>query len=121
MIPRHDAFQRDPEPEAPPARSQHAEKRVEGEAVSAHGLGEHTGTPSDIGAAAGDHTHPLTTATDNVASPPTDAELDTAFGQPSGLGDGFTGLLDDNGAGTTVWLCYVINNAWWYEQLTKAT
>ena len=61
------------------------------------------------------------TATDNVSSPPTDAELDTAFGQPSALGDGFIGLLDDNGAGTTVWLCQVINSAWWYEGLTKAT
>ena len=63
----------------------------------------------------------LPTAVDDVASPPTDAELDTAFGQPGTLGDGFVGVLDDAGAGTTVWLCVAMNSAWWYEELTKAT
>ena len=61
-----------------------------------------------------------TTAVDDVSSPPTDAELDTAFGQPGTLGDGFIGILDDNDAGTTVWLCVAMNSLWWYEQLTKA-
>ena len=59
-------------------------------------------------------------AKDDVSSPPTDAELDTAFGDPATLGAGFTGLLDDNNAGTAVWLCYVVAGAWWYEALTKA-
>lgn len=58
---------------------------------------------------------------DNVASPPTDAELDTALGDATTLSDGFMGIVDDAGAGTTVWLCVVKNNAWWFEQLTKAT
>jgi len=62
----------------------------------------------------------LTVATDNVASPPTDAELDTAFGTAANLPEGFMGVLDDNGAGTTVWFCVVSSNAWFYEQLTKA-
>jgi hypothetical protein len=57
---------------------------------------------------------------DNVASPPTDAELDTAFGTAANLYDGFVGIVDDAGAGTAVWLCIVKNSAWWYEQLTKA-
>lgn len=56
----------------------------------------------------------------NVSSPPTDAELDAAFGDASTLYDGFAGLVDDNGAGTAVWLVYVKGSAWWYEQLTVA-
>ena len=60
-------------------------------------------------------------ATDNVSSPPTDAQLDTAFGSPATLGEGFVGLVDDNGAGTTVWAVFVVNGAWWYEGLTKAS
>ncbi len=57
---------------------------------------------------------------DNVSNPPTDAQLDTAFGIAANLYDGFTGLVDDAGAGTTVWLCIVKNSKWWYEQLTAA-
>ena len=54
---------------------------------------------------------------DNVSSPPTDGELDTAFGT---VYDGFVGLVDDNAGGTTVWLCAFVNSKWWYEQLTAA-
>ncbi len=111
----------------PPARGIQNVKVVEGD-TEPHASQHKTGgtdavAPGGIGAATGGHQHILKapTSTDNVASPPTDAELDTAFGEPALLGDGFFGLLDDNGAGTTVWLCYVINLAWWYEQLTKAT
>ena len=57
---------------------------------------------------------------DNVASPPTDTELDTAFGTPEAAGDGFIGILDDNGAGTSVYLCVARNSEWWYATLTKA-
>jgi hypothetical protein len=39
-------------------------------------------------------------AEDNVSSPPTDAELDTAFGTPAAVGEGFVALLDDNNAAT---------------------
>lgn len=56
-------------------------------------------------------------ATDNVSAPPTDAELDTAF--PNAY-EGFIGLVDDNGAGTTVWLVAYVNSGWWYEGLTAA-
>lgn len=58
------------------------------------------------------------TSDDNVSSPPTDAELTAAFGsQP----DGFVGVLDDNGAGTDVYLVLRKNSSWWHEAMTKAT
>lgn len=56
----------------------------------------------------------------NVSSPPTDAELDSAFGDAATMPNGFMGIIDDNGAGTAVWLCVVTNNNWWYEALTTA-
>lgn len=62
---------------------------------------------------------PISTA--NVSSPPTDAQLDTAFGQPANLGEGFVALVDDNGANTAVWLVGVSGASWWYEALTLAT
>ncbi len=58
---------------------------------------------------------------DNVSSPPTDAELDTAFGTAASLPNGFVGLVDDAAGDTTIWLCYVVSDSWYYEQLTKAT
>lgn len=56
----------------------------------------------------------------NVSNPPTDAQLDTAFGQPADLRWGFMGLVDDNDADATVWLVATNGTSWWYEQLTKA-
>jgi hypothetical protein len=57
---------------------------------------------------------------DDVSNPPTDAELDTAFGTPATVGDAFLGIVDDNAAATNVWLCVAKNSAWWYVALTKA-
>lgn len=62
----------------------------------------------------------LAVSSDNVADPPTDANLDSAFGTPATVGKGFTALVDDNGAETTVWLCAAIDTTWWYVGLTKA-
>ena len=64
----------------------------------------------------------IVVSNDNVASPPTDAEIDTAFGTAANLYDGFTGIIDDAGTGTggTVWLCIAKNSVWWYVQLTEA-
>lgn len=62
-------------------------------------------------------------ATDNVAAdPPTDAELDTAFGDPTTVGAGFVGILDDNDAGTDVWIVWTTGTAgeWFYAKGTKA-
>jgi len=52
---------------------------------------------------------------------PTDAELDSAFGQPATLGRRFIGIVDDNGAGTTYFLCMTDGTKWLVEQLTIAT
>ena len=57
---------------------------------------------------------------DSISKPPTDAELDTAFGNAATLFNGFSGLIDDGGAGNTVYACFVVNNSWWHVSLTKA-
>jgi hypothetical protein len=62
----------------------------------------------------------LPVSTDNVTNPPTDAELDTAFGTPATVGAGFTALLDDNGAGTNVYHVASDGTNWWYAAMTKA-
>ena len=57
----------------------------------------------------------------NIAgAAPTDAELDAAFGDAADLYNGFMGIVDDNGGTTAVYLCIVVNDAWFYELLTKA-
>lgn len=60
------------------------------------------------------------TSTENTANPPSDAELDTAFGTPAEVGNGFIGLLDDNDADANVYLCVSNGTSWWYVALTKA-
>jgi hypothetical protein len=62
----------------------------------------------------------LPVSTDNVTNPPTDAELDTAFGTPAAVGAGFTALLDDNGAGANVYHVASDGTNWWYIAMTKA-
>jgi len=59
-------------------------------------------------------------STDDTANPPTDAQLDTAFGTPATVGEGFVGLVDDSGAGNNVYLCLSDGTHWWYAVLTKA-
>lgn len=58
--------------------------------------------------------------TDDVANPPTDAQLDTAFGTPANVGAGFIGVVDDNGAGANVYLCASDGTNWWQSAMTKA-
>ena len=50
----------------------------------------------------------------NTSIPPQNLELDSAFGTPETLGDGFIGILDDAGAGSNVYICVVKNGWWWY-------
>ena len=50
----------------------------------------------------------------------TDAALDAAFGTPAAVGEGFIGIVDDNDAGTAVYLAVSAGGAWWYTLLTKA-
>ncbi|KKN09302.1 hypothetical protein LCGC14_1047930 [marine sediment metagenome] len=64
----------------------------------------------------------LPVSTDNVLAPPTDAQITAAFGADKP--DGFVGIINDNGSSVQVWLCVRTKaavDAWWYEQLTKAT
>lgn len=62
----------------------------------------------------------LPVSTADVAAPPTDAELDAAFGEPGDLPEGFAAVVDDNGAGTRVWLVVAVGGNWWHDQMTKA-
>jgi len=59
-------------------------------------------------------------STDDTATPPTDAQLDTAFGEPTSLREGFCGVLDDAGAGVSVYFVTVADGDWWHVALTKA-
>ena len=63
---------------------------------------------------------PLATSNANTSNPPTDAQLDSAFGTPATVGAGFVGILDDNAAGTAVYLCYSDGSAWWTIAFTLA-
>lgn len=56
----------------------------------------------------------------NVANPPTDAELDAAFGTPAEVGAGFAATLNDNGAGANFYFVSSDGTNWWYVAGTKA-
>lgn len=57
---------------------------------------------------------------DNVSDPPTDAELDTAFGAPASVYRTFMGLLNDNGDGSDIYICVTDGTSWFYSKYTKA-
>lgn len=59
-------------------------------------------------------------STANVAAPPTDAQLNTEFGDPATLNQQWLAILDDNGAGTSVYLITHDGTDFWYVSLTKA-
>jgi len=58
----------------------------------------------------------------DVSEPPTDAELDAAFGAPQFLGNGFVAMLDDNNAGTNCYLVWTTGTSdeWFYAKGIKA-
>lgn len=56
----------------------------------------------------------------NISSPPTDAELDAAFGTPAEVGTGLVAFVDDAAAGSAVYLVLSDGANWWYTALTKA-
>jgi len=57
----------------------------------------------------------------NISNPPTDAELDAAFGQPATVGEGFFAFVDDNDGGLIVRLVASVGGSWRYSvDLTKA-
>lgn len=59
-------------------------------------------------------------STNNVSSPPTDTELDTAFGIPANLPEPFLAVVNDNNAGTALWLVCAAGGFWWHVAFTKA-
>lgn len=59
-------------------------------------------------------------STANVSTPPTDAELDSAFGTPASVGPAFTALLDDNGAGVNVYWVASNGTSWYYNAMILA-
>lgn len=63
----------------------------------------------------------IATDTTNISNPPTDAELDSAFGTPATVGTDFVGIVDDNDADSAVYLVYSNGTSWWYVAMTKAT
>lgn len=56
----------------------------------------------------------------DVSAPPTDAQLDTAFGAPATVGTGFVAVNDDAGAGTASTLVWTNGTAWFTVAGTKA-
>ncbi len=55
----------------------------------------------------------VTLSSDNVSNPPTTGQLNTAFGNiTTSKTNGFVGVIDDNGAGTHVYLVAAVNGTW---------
>jgi hypothetical protein len=82
-----------------------------------------TGTAqSDFGGIVNASTNGIRTkvSTANTANPPTDAELDSAFGTPATVGSGFVGIVNDNNGGTNEYLCWSDGTNWFYATGTKA-
>lgn len=59
-------------------------------------------------------------STDNVSNPLTLAQINSIFGYPYDVGNGFVGIIDDNGEGINFYMCVAMGNNWWYTALTKA-
>ncbi len=63
-------------------------------------------------------------STANVSDPPTDAQIDSAFGTPAVVGSNFIGVIDDNDGAVSgdVWMCWTTGTAaeWFYLSMTKA-
>lgn len=59
----------------------------------------------------------LSLSTLNVSSPPTDAQLTTAFGNP---GKATAHVVIDGGSGAVWFVVKAEGGSWWYEALTEA-
>jgi hypothetical protein len=53
-------------------------------------------------------------ATTDVADPPTQANMVSAFGAAADAGAGFIGFLDDAGGGANTFLCVSNGTSWYY-------
>lgn len=63
----------------------------------------------------------VTVSTADVTNPPTDAELDAAFGTPATVGAGFIGVVNDNNGDTNCYFVFSTGASWFYVAGTKAT
>ena len=61
-----------------------------------------------------------TISTVDVSNPPTDAELDAAFGTPATVGKGYVIHINDNGAGANFYRVVSDSTNWWVFTGTKA-
>ncbi len=61
-----------------------------------------------------------TILTTDVSNPPTDAELDAAFGTPPTVGKGWYRYINDNGAGGNFYKVVSDSTNWWVFTGTKA-
>ena len=61
------------------------------------------------------------TSDDNVTATPTEAEIIAAFGTAAAVGDGFVGLIDDNGGGTAGFICWSDGSSWLFAAGTVAS
>jgi len=59
-------------------------------------------------------------AAQDVSDPPTDAELDAIFGDPSVLGEGYTGYINDDAGGVNNYIVWVSDGKWVYQKGTVA-
>lgn len=57
----------------------------------------------------------------DVSNPPTDAELDSAFGTPATVGAGFEAIVNDGGGNANVYRVVSTGSSWFYSTLTQAT
>lgn len=62
----------------------------------------------------------ITVDVTDISNPPTDAELDTIFGEPADVGAGFVALINDNGAGSAEYLVWSDGAKWWHAAGTAA-
>lgn len=59
-------------------------------------------------------------STADISTPPTDAELDSAFGAPATVGAGFEAFVNDNAGGTAMYHVASDGAGWFYTLMTKA-
>ncbi len=58
-------------------------------------------------------------AVTDVASPPTQANMVTAFGTAAAGGNGFIGIINDANTDTAMWICVSNGTNWWYTAMVK--
>lgn len=57
----------------------------------------------------------------NVSNPPTAAQATAALGSPASVGEGGLGVINDNGAGTNVYVLLSVGGSWYRLNATVLT